>query len=671
MINIKLPYENASEYYRFWANDEESIDFRNDLFSATRCTVSFAASELALYLEKMGFEAKVSETEGEFTIHLLCDEKEDEQFEISGDNSSVTIKGMGRAGVLYGVYEFLEAQGIRWYSPKEEYVPKNKELIMPAFKKYIYDMPVGRGFEFEGPLKESASLYLWMARNRLNISGLRSNTIALQRKLCMKLKVGGHIFEKILAPDNFTENGKLFLDAHKQWYGKRTEPITIDNALKVQFCVSETDLLDYLADKLMEKVKNEWKEADVVDVWPFDTWGGSCECEECKKLGNGTDRILKFLSHLRTRTNNEIENKTLDHNFRWSTDLYEGTDTIEPPLNPVPQNLLDAGDYVQLAPILRCYKHKISDKCCDVNEFYATQMENVKDIKLCITEYYNVSKFEDLPLIFTDTLIDDIKYYHKINVQGLNYMHVPLAEWGVRTITQYILANITRDRNVDTDKIIKEYFSNLYGEYAPEAINAYKLCEKATEYVSSWRSWSEYSVLSTLISWNGYNTDVPLYRDDHLGENAAEKGLEAAKMFEEAENIMKDIRKKVHESLCFDVPDVVAVGVNPSQMQKFKTVIPILDRLNEDIRGLKYGADCFELISLFVEYYELLYNKQDETEVWNRIYELANEMSGYTFSYNYVCPQVEITCNDALERSGLKELFARVICARNKRKINN
>lgn len=666
MIKITMPYQDAPKRYRFWANEEHIIDFRNDLVSATRCTMSYAAQELVTYINKLGLDASVSEN-GDFTINLLCDEKEGEQFEISGDENSVTIKGMGRAGILYGVYEFLEAQGIRWYSPKEEYVPIKDSLETPEFKTYTYDMPLGRGFEFEGPLKESASLYVWMARNRLNISGLRYNTLPLQRKLCMKLKVGGHIFEKMLAPDNLTENGELFLDAHREWYGKREGDITIDNALQVQFCVDETSLLDYLANKLLDKVKNEWKDADVVDVWPFDTWGGSCNCEACRKIGNGTDRVLKFLSHLRKRTDEEIKKGVLDHNFKWSTDLYEGTDTIYPPENPVPKNLLDAGDYVQLAPILRCYKHNIFDKECEVNNFYSTQMENVKDIKLCITEYYNVSKFEDLPLMFTNTLIDDIKYYHKINVQGLNYMHVPMAEWGVKTLTQYLLANITRNRNADADKLMDEYFKNLYKEYSEEARKAYKLCEKATQYVSSWRSWSEHSILSTLISWNGYNTDVELHRDDHLGNDAAQKGIEASKMFEEATLIMKNIRKKVHSSLNFDVPDVIAKGVNPSQMQKFRTVIPILNRLNEDIRGLKYGTDSFELISLFVQYYEAIYNKQDENEIWNRIYELANEMSEYTYSFHCCCPEVEVTCSDALARSGLKEVFERVICARNKR----
>ena len=144
---------------------------------------------------------------------------------------------------------------------------------------------------------------------------------------------------------------------------------------------------------------------------------------------------------------------------------------------------------------------------------------------------------------------------------------------------------------------------------------------------------------------------------------------EIAEMFKEAEAIMKSIREKVQLSLNFEVPDVIARGVNPSQHQKFKTIIPVLERVNEDLRGIKYGADCFEILALFTKYYEELYHKQDTTYTWNRIYELANKMSEYTFAYKYSNQQVEITCKDALDRSGVKELFARVLCARNKAKL--
>ena len=665
-INVILPYENAPQKYQVWANDDEKIDFINDIKSAVRCTLSYAALELVTYLSKMGFNTAAGNDNSDFSITLLCDEKEGEEFEIKGCADGITIKGYGRAGALYGVYEFLEAQGIRWYSPYEEYIPQNlTKLKMPEFKKYIYGMPLGRGFEFEGPLKESISLFTWMARNRFNISGVRPHTVPLQRKLCMKLKAGGHIFEAILAPDNLTPDGKTFLEAHHNWYGKRDCEITAENALSVQFCVNEPDLLDYLADKLIDRLKSDWKEADIVDVWTFDTWGGSCNCNACQKTGNGMDRIYVLLSHLRKRVDEAVKCGELHKNYNLVTDMYEGTDTIEPPLNPVPDNMLE-DDYIAIAPILRCYKHNMDDQECAYNSFYKKQIEGVKGYKLAVCEYYNVSKFEDMPLIFTKSMINDIVYYHNAGVKGFTYMHLPMVEWGVRCLTQYMIANLTRNPKCDALALVDEYFVNMYGKYAKQAKEAYELCEKATEYCSSWRSWSADSLLSTLIGWNGYTVKEPLFRDAHLGDNAA-KGFAAADCFEQAAKIMRDIRADVQMNLKLDVPDVIARGVNPSQHQKFKTVIPILNRLNDDIRGIKYGNDCFRILALFTEYYECLHKGQDETAVWTEIYELANKMSEYAFSVLYAHPLPELFVVDALARSGVKELFARVLSARNQK----
>ena len=64
-------------------------------------------------------------------------------------------------------------------------------------------------------------------------------------------------------------NGEYFIDAHKEWYGKRDEEITINNALNVQFCVSQTDLLDFLADHLIKKIKNFSDKSGKFFLFPY------------------------------------------------------------------------------------------------------------------------------------------------------------------------------------------------------------------------------------------------------------------------------------------------------------------------------------------------------------------------------------------------------------------
>ena len=137
-INILIPYEESEKFYEKWAHEEEQIDFLKDLYEAKRCTVSFAAEELCTYLKKIGHEAKVSNNEGDFNIIIDAKDGENEEFDIESDEKNIRLSGWGRAGALYAVYEFLEAQGVRWYAPKLEYVPTyDRDLIIPENKQYM------------------------------------------------------------------------------------------------------------------------------------------------------------------------------------------------------------------------------------------------------------------------------------------------------------------------------------------------------------------------------------------------------------------------------------------------------------------------------------------------------------------------------------------------------
>lgn len=57
--------------------------------------------------------------------------------------------------------------------------------------------------------------------------------------------------------------------------------------------------MQYLGASLVHRLTNEWKEADLVDVWGFYTWGHSCTCPDCRSLGGSTDQLLVLISSLR------------------------------------------------------------------------------------------------------------------------------------------------------------------------------------------------------------------------------------------------------------------------------------------------------------------------------------------------------------------------------------
>ncbi len=665
MINILLPYANAEKYHHVWAHEEKEIDFRRDFEKAERCTVSFAAEELCTYLNRMGLEAKVSDTAcGQF-IKLSCKKGSGEGFEFSEDNKNLTIHGEGRIGVLYGVYELLEAQGITWYSPWEEYVPENaSELKIPQCKKYSPTMTLGRGFDFEGPLKESELLYLWMARNKLNLSACRPNTKHLQRKLGMTFKAGGHIFEGILNPNQFMPTGNRMIDDHINWYGKGNEPTTAENALFTQFCMSNHELLSYLWEKLLRLLNTDWYDADRVDVWGFDTWGCNCKCENCTKLGNGTDQTLHFISFLRDRLNEAYKSGKIDHNVRLVMCSYEGTATLLPPENGVPQNLRNSGDYVVYYPIIRCYEHHMDDKSCSYNDFYCKTLSGWEGIPMMVGEYYNVSKFEDLPLVFTDKISHDLKWYGENGISGMTYMHLPIVEWGMRAINQLLYAKLCWNKDTDTNAVTEKYFEDLYGLYSKKAKEVYSFTEEAVKHSTSWRAWCQRSVLSALLNWDGRKPSEKLFRDDHLSDNAVSYGKISIELLKHSLSIMKEIHTSADLIFAKNCSINPGVPVNPTDTRFKQKKNELSDRVSQDIRGLKYAIDVYELMVGFVEYHEALMKGESTDALWKSISELCVKMKEYCYSIKYKHPAPELSCVDALERSGLKDLYYRCLAYR-------
>ncbi len=667
MITIVIPYPEAGKYFEKWAHEENLIDFKKDVERAVRCTISYAAEEICTYLIKAGLDVVVSDKKGDRNIFLSCENMGGEEFDIKSEGNDIYLLGNSRKGLLYAAYELLECQGIRWYTPQIEYVSKIEELKVPECKHYKYDMPDGRGFHFEGLLKESESLIIWMARNRMNLHACYPHSKKLQEKLCFTFKTGGHIFEKLLDPKNIANNGGYYIDVHKDWYGKRDEEITADNALGVQFCVSNEELLEELAKIIIDKIKGDWKNEDVFELAGFDTWGASCNCANCEKLGNGSDRTLHFLSHIRKRVNEAYEKGEIDHNVRLSFDAYEGTDTMEAPINPVPENLIQAGDYPLFCPILRCYAHDIDNNECDKNQIYNRTLNDwaKTGMPIAMNEYYNVSKYEDLPILFTKRMKNDIKYYIDKGVSEIQYMHTPVLSWGVRSLSQYLYANISRNRNCDTQKLIKKYFSDVYEKHADKVEKCYDIIEKATEYCGSWRNWAGASILTNILSWNGKTADVPFYHESHLGNNAVKSGYETVNMLKEVLGIFLNIKKEETGAIRPEIFDNGRLARNPEEQRKNRAGIVLIDKLSDDIRGIRYGIDVFEMMTMCLDYYNSLYEKRgDDGELYDRISLLAEKMSEYIYGIEYRAYNADTAFRDALERSQLKELYYKITAYR-------
>ena len=673
-LNIVLPYAGAAELARIWAFQEQQIDFAREPERADRCTLAFAAVELMDHLQKSLKDGQVQITSApaadRFSIFLrICTPGVAGSYMLRPCENGLVIESGDRTGVLYGVYELLKLQGWRWYEPNDmgEIAPEPQErLVLPSEPaEYRTMAELGRGFTIEGRMKESSGLLLWMARNRLNMGGQRQNTMPLMCKLGIAKRNGGHIFETLLDPDRPEPSGKTLWDAHPEWYGtpasgeKRKK-----TALQMQFCVSDPALMAFLSEELLARIMGEWHGADEIDVWGLDTWGSVCSCPSCRALGNGTDQNLYMASQFRTFLNRARAEGRLDRAVKLVLCSYEGTSTLFPPEKPVPQNLIDAGDYILYAPIVRCYAHTLADESCSYNRFYQHALSGWARVKPCIglvaLEYYNVGKFEDLPLLFTKTMQRDFQNYVRCGVRGFSYMHIPLVNWGMRALTQLLFAELSWDPNADVERLVGDYLQNRYAQYAAEMAEVYRKTEDAWRFITSWRDWKDKSFLYRMLNWDGRQPDKPLQVDDHFETPAKfeQMGLRSERLLCEALEQLNGVLR-MEKNNTAHISAKTGAAVNPIEQRKSQRHSQLRYFLSEDKRLLIYGRDTLRLMLRMGQYYNALYDRRlsDAAAFWAQIEALEERLESYYLPLGF--DERDIVSSDALLRTQLRDTIAR------------
>jgi hypothetical protein len=650
-LTIAVPYAGAERLTTYWAVAEEKIDWQRGGSEAERCTVAFAATELQNFLArtaptwKFRF-AQSAPAEGPVvTLGIDRSIKDPQAYVIRSGKRGLEIKGGGREGVLYGVYAWLGELGWRWYAANKngEVAPEPREsLKLDGWKiESAPDFPMFRGFHAATESMESAELFLWMARNRLNAWAYRPRTYALMKKLGFRFLSGGHILEDILNPDAPQPSGKSLFEAHPDWFpeidGKRERK----NADRYQFCVTNQEASNYVAQKVVEKLRTDWCWTDFQNVWMLDTWAGWCQCAKCRALGNDADRYLHFLSVVRSAVNAAIARGELKRNTGMALAAYEGTPALEGPLHGVPKNLTGSSDFALYAPINRCYVHKLEDnRCTEMNTHYARAVESwgkvSKQFPLAVVEYYNVSKFEDLPLLFSRTMGEDFAYYKRTGVTGMSYMHIPMALWGPRTLTQALVARLAWDSQASVGKIKDEYLKLYYGPAAETMGEFYDSLEAAYSNITAWRSWFRPSVNHELLKWKADRPTKPLFTLRHLPPEGGE-GIGPA------------------ESLAL----LDKAGAALRRARAMKTPVAVQLRMEEDARLFRYGDDSFRFYWALAQVYEAERTGDEGARkvAWAEVERRAESLVSYYMPFDFDYPAPGVNAKDALTRTQLRGLI--------------
>jgi hypothetical protein len=677
VVDIALPYNEAERATESWANDEQKVsDWVREGPEAERCTLAFAAVELKRFLERTapGIDVRFASTLApgrpailvgtvdavhnfyHLDIPALPDRQAYEIRTLRRDGSPLLLlAGGGRQGALYAVYDYLARLGWRWYAPGaagEVAAPERSTLPLDGWDFQTKpDFPLFRGFHAEYQSMESVEMFLWMARNRLNMWALRPGSDALMRKLGFVFLSGGHILEQILNADQRLPGGKTLFEEHPDWFAEIGGKRERKNASSYQFCVSNDVATHYVAQRIVEHFRSDWSQTDYQNVWMFDTWAGWCQCANCQRLGNDSDRYLHFLARVREELNRAIAAGTVSRNIGMVMVAYEGTPSLFGPSRGVPPVLQHGSDFVLIAPINRCYAHRLeSRECSEFNEHYEKALASwtavAAEMPIAVVEYYNVSKFEDLPLGFSNTMGADFAHYCDAGVKGISYMHIPMAVWGPRALTQALFARLAWNSRESAEKIREEFLRLYYGPAAKPMDDFYRALGAAYENITAWRSWAKESVNAGLLGWKGDRPERPLFPFKHLQLDSTVGGPGRDLAIGPAASLgkLREARAALEKALALHAPP------------------PVRRRIEEDARLFRYGDESFRFYLEMARLYEARRLGRDEEahKAWTAARRLADSLQSYYVPFDYESPGAGIGAKDALTRTQLRPLLEKL-----------
>lgn len=365
-----------------------------------------------------------------------------EGFVIETRGPHLVIAGGGQRGTMYGVSEFLERLGVRWFTADVTRIPRLQTIPLGSLR-----IRLEPAFEYREPFFTEAFDRDWAARNRANGHHTK-----------LDASTGGkvsyfpfvHSFERLVPPDKyFAEHPEYFslID------GKR-------RAERSQLCLTNEAVLR-IATETVERWIAEHPEATIFSVSQND-WEGWCECERCRRVeeeegGAHSGPLLRFVNALAERIEQKHPDKLIDTLAYWYTEA--------PPLRVRPRRNVR----IRLCPIGICTAHPFS--LCPRSAYFHKNLQAWAKItdQLYIWHYNTNFTHYLLPFPDLDELAADIPRYKSLGVKGL-FMQGAYPEGGggeMAWLKSWVIARLLWDPARDAWKLVDEFLEGVYGRAAP------------------------------------------------------------------------------------------------------------------------------------------------------------------------------------------------------------
>ncbi len=225
---------------------------------------------------------------------------------IMDNPAAIVIAGDNLQGTIYGVYDYLEHLGCRWFYPQQD--PRDKEVVPQLDHISVkpdswakaspikYRICNGTAWFFSMKYDDSKKQLDWAMKNRYNAMGWQAGASNQPKSILQQYKEfdsagvitelkkrGMFIHGPAHSFDQFLLSDKYFKD-HPEWFGMRNGKRSPQNFLGAQFCWSNDEARKQFIKNAEEFIINA-PQVKIFCTIPFDG-GVPCECNECKKIGS-------------------------------------------------------------------------------------------------------------------------------------------------------------------------------------------------------------------------------------------------------------------------------------------------------------------------------------------------------------------------------------------------
>lgn len=355
----------------------------------------------------------------------------------STDRRSLTITANADAGLINGIYYYLQRIGCRWFFPGDAWtvLPKRRdvtlkidEVVAPAFRQRLFSGTGGFGGATPVDPRRQMSVRWDTWKRRNGFGG--------------EFQLGGHTYEA------FNTAHREVLEAHPEYLalvaGKRRPW-----APSTKLCVSNPHVVElYTEDRLKllrrhVKAQPDGPSSFAISVDPSDG-SGFCECEKCRKIGSGSasDQAFYLANQVAKAVSQEMPGRRVS--------LYAYADHAAVPTIPLEPNV-----YVSVIP------EAFQRTGLSPEDFIAAWRQKAGTLSLYT--YWSIPDWSsDLPTFdFTTTPREKIRYWHDHGIEGVAFETTYAA--GAMGIGLYLASRLLWNPATDDAALLREFYELAFG----------------------------------------------------------------------------------------------------------------------------------------------------------------------------------------------------------------